>query len=188
MESKTAIGLTPKDIAILADGQGNIPDDTAGRLAIFIRGEERAQGILQQLAQMAADAGVEQLADGHDTFESLSRLRQEPWESVIDVLDPRLDVPYPDLISMAGALADRAEGTEHAELRQLERRLILELCGHLAGEKFVALLIQRLLQFGEPIAEEALDHLVRHYRLRRQNGAGEIPRERGGEVSHVQAG
>ena len=126
MESKIAIGLTMKDIAILADGQGNIPDDTAERLAIFIRGEERVLGTLEQLARMAADAGVEHLADGHDTFENLSRLRQEPWESVTDVLDPRLDVPYPDLISMAGALADRAEGEEQAELRELGRRLIIE--------------------------------------------------------------
>ncbi|MCP3916541.1 MAG: hypothetical protein GY711_13365, partial [bacterium] len=41
------------------------------------------------------------------------------------VLDPRLDVPYPELISMARAFAERTEGDEQAELLHLAERLTL---------------------------------------------------------------
>ena len=39
MEADTTKGLTLRDLAILADGAGSIPDDTAERLAPYVRGD-----------------------------------------------------------------------------------------------------------------------------------------------------
>ena len=140
----TDIALTQEDIALLADGTGNIPDDTATRLQALIRCDDRERlqrtwrriaAHLEDLHQMAQDAGVKLLADGLYVFRDLSRLRSEPWESASDVLDPRLEVPYPELLAMAGALADRAEGAEKAELQQLLERLARDFGDYLGGQK-----------------------------------------------------
>ncbi len=177
MEAKQDIPLTPEDLALIADGTGNIPDDTAVGLQAFIlsagdsqKFERTRQWIVAQLEELrrtAADAGVELLGDGQYVFSTLERLRAEPWKTPADLLDPRLDVPYQELIAMAGARAERARGAEKAELRQLIERLVGALGDELGGEKYVQLLIGRLLEVGEAAAEEALRQLVGIYRHRR---------------------
>ena len=115
---------------------------------------------------MAEDAGVRLLADGLYAHESLTRLRQEPGKSTKDVLDPRLETRHADLIVVANALADRAEGEEKAELRELAGRLAVDLRDSLMAESFVEQLLARLVKVRED-AEEALDELARRYRKRR---------------------
>ncbi len=134
----TAIPLTPEDVAHLADGTGEFPDDTAARLKVFIRCDdmERVQRTwhligshLEELHRMAEDADVELLVDAIFVFRILEQLRSEAWESPGDVLHPRIEVPYPHLISLAGARAERAADAEKAELQQLRQRLLLAAGG-----------------------------------------------------------
>lgn len=126
------IPLTLEDVALLADGAGNIPDDTATRLQTLIRCDdlERIERTwrwikaeLEQLRGMADDARVELLADGLYVFRCFERLRVEPWTLPGDLLDPRLDVPYQELISMAGAFEGRAQGAEKVEMQKLIERI-----------------------------------------------------------------
>ncbi len=126
------IALIPEDVALLADGTGNIPDDTATRLQTFIRCRDRELiectwrwigSQLEEQRQMAEDAGVELLADGLYVSRCFERLRADPSTRPSEVLDPRLDVPYQELISMAGALADRGDAAEKVEMQQLIKRL-----------------------------------------------------------------
>ena len=56
------------------------------------------------------------------------------------VLDPRLDVPYQELISMAGAHSGRAEGAEKAELQRLIERLARALSEQIRGEELLELM------------------------------------------------
>ena len=128
------IHLTIEDVAVLADGTGNIPDATAVRLrpliccADFEHVRSTWHGLairLRRLRQLAADAGVDLLADGLWVYRCLERLRSDLWLSPADVLDPRLEVPFPELISMARAFAQRTDGDEQAELLHLADRLAL---------------------------------------------------------------
>jgi len=124
--------LTLEDLALLADGAGNVPDATARRLQALIQCSdlehvgETWRGFvvrIRRLRQMAADAGTRFLADGLDAFRSLERLRSDLWVRPEDVLDPRLEVPYRELIAMARARAERARGDEKGELLDLADRL-----------------------------------------------------------------
>ncbi len=133
--SKT-IPLTHEDVAHLADGSGEHPADTAARLKVFIRCDdlERVQHTWrligshhEELRRMAEDAGVELLVDAVFVFRILEQLRAESWKSPEDVLHPGVEVPYPPLIAMAGARAQRAGGAEKAELLRLRERLVLAL-------------------------------------------------------------
>lgn len=72
MEAKTETGLTLEDIATLADGTGNIPDETAESLKPLIREDARFAEALAALRQMADDAGTKLAADGLDAFRSLT--------------------------------------------------------------------------------------------------------------------
>jgi len=123
MKLETATGLTLEDIAVLADGTGNIPDETAARLAPLVRADDRFAPALDDLRRMTSDAGTAYLADGLDAHASFGRLRSESWTHPTDVLDPDLDVPYRELIAIASAQAGRAKGAEKAELRELRGRL-----------------------------------------------------------------
>ena len=73
---------------------------------------------------------------------------------------------------MAGALADRAEGAEKAELQQLIKRLVRAFGDDLGGQKIVELLVDQLVAVGEEAAEEALGELVGMYRHRRKEAGG----------------
>ncbi len=184
MPTKTATDPTPKaipltyeDVAHLADGSGDLPADTAVRLQVFICCDdlERVQDTWrliashrEELYQMADDADVELLVDAVFIFRILEQLRSEPWERPGDVLHPGIEVPYPQLISMAAAGAARAAGDEQAELLRLRERLVLALGNQLGSEKVV----ERLLEVREEVAEEALSQLVRVYRHRRAGAAG----------------
>lgn len=147
------IHLTPEDVARLADGTGNIPDDTARRLQAVIRCQDLARidriwrwirAELQELRQMADDACVELLEDGRYIFHCFERLRTEPWTLPTDVLDPRLDVPYEELISMASALEQRAEGTEKVEMRNLIERIGAALSAQVKAEEHLEWVVRRL--------------------------------------------
>ena len=177
-----AIPLTPEDVAHLADATGELPDDTATRLQTLIRCADLEQvertwrligTHLKALGQMAEDAGVDLLVDAVFAFHLFERLRSEPWESPEDLLHPGVEMPYQQLISMAGALAERAAGAEKEELGHLRERLIVALGEQLGRERFVQLLIDRLLEIQEEVAESALGHLVGLYRQRRQAAGGE---------------
>ncbi len=181
MQTPNDIPLTLEDLALIADGTGNIPDDTAARLQAFFNCDDSElleafwrwkATQLEELHQMAADAGVELLADGLYAHRCLERLRTEPWDTPGELFDPRLDVPFQELIAMAGVRADRAEGEEAADLRQLIERLIVALGRQVGGDEFVELLIGRLLEVGETVAEEALRQLVGRYHHRRAAAAG----------------
>ena len=143
------IALTREDVALLADGTGNIPDGTATRLRELVRCRDleliartwRWIGKqVEDLRRLAEDAGVELLADGLYVFRCLERLRSGSWRSPTEVLDPRLDVPYQELISMAGAHSDRAEGAEKAELQGLIERLASALSEQIRGEELLELM------------------------------------------------
>ncbi len=132
VQAPKGVPLTPEDVALLADGSGNIPDDTATRLQAVIRCTDleliqrtwRWIGTLSVvLRQLADDAGVELLADGLYVFRCFERLHSESGLRPGELLDPRLDVPYLELISMASAFADRGDDAERAELEQLIERL-----------------------------------------------------------------
>ncbi len=168
------ITLTLEDLAALADGNGNVPDAAAARFKTLIDSCEKPErfeaarrwmaAALAGLRRLAADADVKLLADGLYAFECLEKLSARSWESPSDVLDPRLDVPYRELISLAAALAERAGGEEKAELEQLVDRLMRALAAEISGEGIGEPLIDRLLEVGEEAAEEALRQLVGRYR------------------------
>ncbi len=171
------IALTAEDVAELADGTGNIPDATARRLQALIRCRDpellrrnwdRIGTQLEELGQMAEDAGVDLLVDGLYVLRILEQLRARRWEYTGDVLDPRFEVPYPELISMARARAGRAEGPEKAGLELLAKRLVAVWGGQIGTDEDVDLLIDRLLEVGEEVGEEALGQLVEMYRCRRK--------------------
>ncbi len=173
--------LTLEDLALIADGTGNVPDATATRLQALFSCEDPDEveylwrcyaAALADLRRMAADAGVELLADGLYVHRLLERLRTEPWDAPADLIDPRLDVPYRELIAMTRARAGRAEGEEKAELGQLVERLGAALGAQIRGDSSADLLIDRLLEVGADIAEEALDQLVGLYRDRRAAAEG----------------
>ncbi len=124
--------LTLEDVAHLADATGELPDDTAVRLRAFIRCDdpqrfERTWHLirshLEALRQMAGDAGVKMLVDAVFVFRIFERLRSEAWERPEDLLHRGVEVPYQELISMAGAHVERAEAAETAELERLIERL-----------------------------------------------------------------
>ncbi len=139
----SALPLTPEDVAHLADATGEFPDDTAARLQQLILCDDRErvrrtwrliETHREALRQMAKDAGVELLVDGVYVFRILERLRSEHWECPEDLLHHRVDVPYQELIEMAGAHAGRVAGAEKAELAQLIERLTVALGGQLGKE------------------------------------------------------
>ncbi len=201
----TAIPLTPEDVAHLADGTGELPDDTAARLKVFIRCNNRdrvwntwclIEIHLEELRRMAEDADVEFLVDAVFVFRILERLRSEAWESPGDVLHPRVEVPYPHLIALVRAQAERAGGTEKTKLLQLCERLrfaanrssrsrptsrpegirretppaaisVRAPGKQPSAEMFLTLFLDLLLEIGEEAAEEALANLTTMYRQRR---------------------
>ncbi len=116
---------------------------------------------------MAEDAGVELLVDAVFVYRILERLRTETWESPGDVLHPGVEVPYPHLLSMAEAMAARAEADEGEELIELIEHLSVALGDQIGGQKLLDFLLGRLLEVGEETAEEALSQLVSNYRRRR---------------------
>ena len=170
MKAKNDKGLTLEDVAALADGAGNLSDETAARLQPFVCEDESFAEDLAALRQMAADAGTKLLDDGLQAFRSLSLLRQRTWKKPSDVLDPRLDAPFPELIAMAGAMAGRAGGAEKAELEELRERLIVAFADQLGGERFLRM-VDELLEVEEAVAEAVLRRLVALYRRRRKKGA-----------------
>ncbi len=170
MEPKNKAGLTLEDVAILADGIGNIPDGTAERLRPLVREDERLAEDLAALRQLADDAGVQLLEDGLNTYERLGRLRERAWEKPSEVLDPLVEVPYRELIAMAGAMAKRADGGEKAELEELRERLIAAFGDELGGVKILKM-VDELVEVEDAVAETVLGQLVGLYRLRRKNGA-----------------
>ncbi len=177
------IDLTPEDLALIVDGTGNIPDDDALRLGslVLCQDPERFEAArcwmaaqIEEMRRMAADAGVELLADGLYVFGCLEQLRIEPWETPGDVLDRRLDVPYRELIAMARARADRAGDDERTEMRQLVERLGIALGTQIRGESSAHLLIDRLVEVGDEVAVEAFNQLVGLYRDRRAAAGVEV--------------
>ncbi len=126
------VTLTTEDIALLADGTGNIPDDTARRLQVLICCGDVEQIValwrylaaeLVILRRLADAVRVALLADGLHYYRCVERLRAEIWKTPADVFDPRTELHYPELISVARYLAGRAEGEERAELEHLAGRL-----------------------------------------------------------------
>lgn len=146
------IALIPEDVALLADGTGNIPDDTATRLQALIRCRDLEQiertwswigSQLGEQSRMAEDADVELLADGLYVYRCFERLRSDPSTRPGELLDPRLDVPYQELISMAGAVADRGDAAEKAEMQQLIERLGVALAEQIQAEEKLDLTVRR---------------------------------------------
>ena len=169
--------LTLEDVAHFADASGELPDDTATRLQALVCCDDPEQiqdawrlagSHLEALRQTARDAGVDLLEDAIFVFRIFEKLRSESWERPEEVLPHGVEVPYQPLISIVGAYAERAAGTERAELRQLRERLISALGHQLGDEAFVQQLIDRLLRVGEEAAEEILGHLMGLYRQRRR--------------------
>ncbi len=169
MEAKNEKGLTLEDVAALADGTGNLPDDTAVKLKPIVCEDESLAEDLAALRQMAEDAGTGLLEDGLTTFKRLSRLRERAWEKPSDVLDPNQDVSIRELIAMAGAMAGRADGEEKGELEELKERLIAAFGDQLGGERVLEM-VDELLEVEEAVAEAVLGQLVGLYRLRRHDG------------------
>jgi hypothetical protein len=171
------ITLTPEDVALLADGTGDVPDETAVRLQALILCDDPRRiaatwraiaGQLEELRRMAEDAGVELLADGLYAYRCLERLRSLPWERPADVLDLRLDVPLRELLSMTGAMIARADGAEKAELKRLFERLAAAQGEETRDDDLFEGLIERLLDVGPEAAEATLTQLEGRYRQRRQ--------------------
>ncbi len=175
-----AIHLTIDDVALLADGQGNIPDETATRLKdliLFGDSDEieffwrtSVMPWLEELRQMARDARVELLADGLYVFRGLECLRSMRWEKPAEVFDQRLDIPYHELILMALARAGRAEKAEKIELERLAEDLSVALVAEIRDADFVEPLVDRLLEISEEVADEVLGQVIAHYRQRRRAG------------------
>lgn len=168
MPEKTLAGLTRHDVATLADGTGNISDETATRLATFISSDPRFADTLATLRQMADDAGVKYLADGLEIHQLITRLRQESWKVPRELVNPALDVPYPQLLTLTATLAERARGQEKAALTALEDRLLAAFSAEVADEPFFETLVVLLSPVGENAAEKVLARLVRHYRRLRK--------------------
>ena len=156
-------GLTLADIALLADGTGNIPDDTAARLAPLIVSDDRLAGHLARLRRMAEDAAAECLADGHDAHASFAVLESATWQHPTDVLDPRVDVPYRELISIAATRAARAPRAERARLSMLEQRLVQAFTEDLANGEPFHRLGGRLLEVDDATAEATARRLVERF-------------------------
>ncbi|MCP3961881.1 MAG: hypothetical protein GY719_28905 [bacterium] len=156
-------GLTLADVALLADGTGNIPDDTAARLAPLIVSDARLAGHLAELWRMAEESTAACLADAHDAHASFAVLESATWLHPTDVLDPRLDVPYGELLSIAAARAARAPRAERARLLMLEQRLEQIFTEDLAnGEPFLRL-GGRLLEVDDATAEATARRLVERF-------------------------
>ncbi len=172
--------FTLEDVAHFADATGELPADTAVRLQAFVHGDDPKQdertrrligSHLEALRQMAEDAGVEMLVDAVFVFRIFERLRSETWEKPDDVLHHGVEVPYKELISMAGAHAQRADAALKVELERLSQRLMIALGRQIRDQDFVELLIDRLLEVGEEAADEALSQVVALYRRRREVAA-----------------
>jgi len=118
---------------------------------------------------MAGDAATKLLEDGLDIFKRLTLLRGRAWKKPNDVLEPDLEVPYCELIAMAGAMAERADGEERAELEELGERLFAAFGNQLGGEK-VMQMVDELVDVEEAVAEAVVGQLVGLYRLRRKQG------------------
>ncbi len=161
MASQTAIGLTLRDLAILADGTGNIPDDTARRLAPLIRHDPRVAAEMDQLQQMADDANVARLADGLFTFEILETLLGATWETPRDVLDPNLEIPYRELIEMSQAMARRSAESDKEPLIKIVTRLEVWYGAHVAGRDCFQRVVRLLRSVPAGIANRAIERLSR---------------------------
>ena len=173
------ISFTLEDVAHFVDGAGELPKDTAARLRALIRCDdlnrvESTWDLIRahraDLRRMADDAGVELLVDAVFVFRIFERLRSETWESPGDLLHDGVEVPYQQLIALVGAHAERAEGDERQELLRLKARLTAVVGDQLGSEGFVELLIDRLLEVGEELAEKTLDRVAETYRHRRAVG------------------
>jgi len=169
MKAKNQKGLTLEDVAALADGTGNLPDDTAARLKPIVCEDESLAEDLATLRQMAEDARTKLLEDGLTTFKRLSRLRQRAWKKPSDLLGPDHDLSFRELIAMAGAMAERAGGAEKAELEELKERLIAAFGDQLRGERVLEM-VDELLEAEEAVAEAVLGQIVGLYRRRRKKG------------------
>ncbi len=174
MEAKNETGLTLEDVAALADGTGNLSDETAARLKPLVCGDEAFAEDLAALRQMAEDAGTRLLADGLHAFRRLSRLRERFWSRPADVLGPDLDVPYGELITMAGAMAARVEGEERAGLERLRERLIVAFGVELGDDRALRLMMDRLDEVEETVAEAVLTHVLSQRKGRRGGFEGRL--------------
>ncbi len=170
MKAKNDKGLTLEDVAALADGTGNLSDETAAKLKPIVCANESFAEDLATLRQMADDAATTLLEDGLSTFKRLARLRQRAWKKPGDVLEPDLEVPYCELAAMTGAMAERAGGEEKAELEELGERLFAAFGDQLGGEK-VLQMVDELVDLEEAVAEAVVGQLVGLYRLRRKKGS-----------------
>ena len=159
-------GLTLEDVAILVDGTGNIPDDTAERLAPVIATDPRVTAQIGELRHMAEEAGSDYLADALDAHTRFSRLQEGAWRHPTDILEPNLDVPYRELISIATLRAERARSAERAELLALKERLEIAYVEDLLAAACFRQLAERLLEVQAEVAIAALGRLAAHLEQR----------------------
>ena len=159
MASETTIGLTLRDLAILVDGTGNIPDETARRLAPLSRQDERVAENLRQLQQMADDAQVVRLEDGLTAFEILQKLRETTWKSPREVTGPDLEIPYRELIAMSKAMTRRVKVSDRKQFAKLTTRLEAWFSADLASEDCFQEVVRRLRSVPVGIANRAIDRL-----------------------------
>ncbi len=168
MTKKLAADLTLEEIAMLADGSG-IPDATAHKLAPLIRSDPRLTEPLAELHRMATDARVDCFEDAIKAHRELDQLAGADWRHPGEVLDPEAGIPYPELISVAGARAGRAAGAEKRRLLGILERLERAHAEYRAGEEFFQGTVDRLLDLDRGEAEAFLSRLTEHYRFRRKN-------------------
>ncbi|MEM7587631.1 MAG: hypothetical protein AAF560_29865 [Acidobacteriota bacterium] len=164
--TRKPIILTLEDVALLADGAEGLPNATKQRLRAMVLADPRFQGHLDQLEDMAEEAGI---TEGHDRYGAALMIHDQyqqlelnrGWLHPAEVLDPEgyLGLHYEELIHLARERAEDAGGNGRADLilRQLEAAWVDEQ----ARREFADRVATRLLEF-EPDEAALLLRRVSH--------------------------
>ena len=158
--------LTLKDVAILLDGI-EVPDETAARLAPFLRQDPRLEHEIAELELMAQDAGIsteqaERFTIAYDNDQDFRRLLTAPsWERPDEVLDPDRGFDVGELLRIAEARLARSPNELLAEVRAKLEQAEAEKW---SLEELVDGFLKRLQQLPDHQAKALIAETERRYR------------------------
>ncbi len=166
---KRETGLTLSDVATLLDGV-EVPDETAARLAPFLREDPRLEDEIAELELMAQEAGIdpeqpELFRAGYDNDRDFRRLlTARAWERPDEVLDPDAGFDVGELLCVAEARLARAPNALLVEIKDKLERAEAE---RLSIENLVEEFLEGLLRLPAKRSEALIAETERRYRDRR---------------------
>ncbi len=169
MKKEPALPL--KDSAMLLDG-AEVPDETALRLAPFLRDDPRLEEEITMLERLAADAGIsEQQSDrfttAYDDNEDFKLLLKADtdWEWPDEVLDPERGFEVDELLRIAEARLLRRPNPLLAEVRE---KLARVNAATRSVETLVVSVLDALRHLPEKQADNVIATMERRYRQGRE--------------------